>query len=343
MARYGFDAMNGMRYTPAMSQSLTSLTVDGPVATLTLDDGKRNALSPAMFDAIYAAIAEVEKADAALVITGREGVLSAGFDLKVMKKGGLQTVKMLRAGYNLTARLLAFPTPVVIASPGHVYAMGAFMLLSGDYRFGVPGPYTYVANEVALGMPMPRTAIEVMRLRLSPAARERAVVLSEEFSPEEALEAGFIDELVSVEQLLGAAQNKAAALLEKVDLEAHAMRLSDILCMSRRGFIEGYVLQVTGKLEQGTGGPPIGTAPFVECVSNGQIDELERGLFGRHVAACLEDFSDLSVEVFDGVGGVNHASDFLGKAQERSHLIPSRAPRFTHHRKSVTPNLFETL
>ena len=78
---------------------------------------------------------------------------------------------------------------------------------------------------------------------------------------------------------------------------------------------------MTGKLEQGTGGPPIGTAPFVECVSNGQIDELERGLFGRHVAACLEDFSDLSVEVFDGVGGVNHASDFLGKAQERSHLF----------------------
>ena len=201
---------------------LTSLTFDGPVATLTLDDGKRNALSPAMFDAIYAALDKVEKAKAAVVITGREGILSAGFDLKVMKRGGLQTVKMLRAGYGLTARLLAFPAPVVIACPGHAYAMGAFMLLSGDYRFGVPGPYTYVANEVALGIPMPRTAIEVLKLRLDPAARERAVVLSEEFSPEQALEVGFIDALVSPGELLQSAQQKAATLLETLDADSHA-------------------------------------------------------------------------------------------------------------------------
>ena len=187
-----------------------------------MDDGKRNALSPAMFDEIYAALERAEREGAALVITGREGVLSAGFDLKVMKSGGVQAVKMLRAGYALTARLLSFPAPVVIASPGHAYAMGAFMLLSGDYRFGVPGPYTYVANEVAIGLPMPRVACEVLRLRLNPAARERAVVLSEEFSPEEALQVGFVDALVPAERLLDAARDKAAALLN-LDAAAHAL------------------------------------------------------------------------------------------------------------------------
>jgi enoyl-CoA hydratase len=139
-----------------------------------------------------------------------------------MKAGGVQTVKMLRAGYALTARLLSFPTPVVIASPGHAYAMGAFMLLSGDYRFGVPGPYTYVANEVAIGLPMPRVACEVLRLRLNPAARERAVTLSEQFSPEQALEVGFVDALVPAERLLDDARDKAAALLE-LDPHAHAV------------------------------------------------------------------------------------------------------------------------
>jgi enoyl-CoA hydratase len=205
-----------------MGSSLVTLEVDGSVATLTMDDGKRNALSPAMFDEIYAALERAEEQGAAVVITGREGVLSAGFDLKVMKAGGVQAVKMLRAGYALTARLLSFPTPVVIASPGHAYAMGAFMLLSGDYRFGVQGPYTYVANEVAIGLPMPRVACEVLRLRLTPAARERAVTLSEEFSPEQALEVGFIDALVPVDQLLDTARDKAAALLE-LDPEAHAV------------------------------------------------------------------------------------------------------------------------
>jgi enoyl-CoA hydratase len=205
-----------------MASSLVTLEFDRSVATLTMDDGKRNALSPAMFDEIYAALERVEAEGAAVVITGREGVLSAGFDLKVMKSGGVQALKMLRAGYALTARLLSFPRPVVIASPGHAYAMGAFLLLSGDYRLGVPGPYTYVANEVAIGIPMPRVACEVLRLRLNPAARERAVALSEEFSPEQALQVGFIDALVSADQLLGAARQKAAALLE-LDLEAHAL------------------------------------------------------------------------------------------------------------------------
>ncbi len=119
---------------------MVALDIDQSVGTLTMDDGKRNALSPAMFGEIYAALARVEREGAAALITGREGVLSAGFDLKVMKSGGMQAVKMLRAGYALTARLLSFPTPVVIACPGHAYAMGAFMLLSGDCRFGVPGP-----------------------------------------------------------------------------------------------------------------------------------------------------------------------------------------------------------
>jgi enoyl-CoA hydratase len=205
-----------------MGSSLVTLEIDGSVATLTMDDGKRNALSPSMFDEIYAALERAEEQGAAVVITGREGVLSAGFDLKVMKSGGVQAVKMLRAGYALTARLLSFPKPVVIASPGHAYAMGAFLLLSGDYRFGVPGPYTYVANEVAIGLPMPRVACEVLRLRLTPAARERAVILSEEFSPEKAVEVGFVDALVPVDQLLDTARDKAAALLE-LDPEAHAV------------------------------------------------------------------------------------------------------------------------
>jgi enoyl-CoA hydratase len=205
-----------------MATSLVTLDINRSVATLSMDDGKRNALSPAMFDEIYAALERAERERAAVVITGREGVLSAGFDLKVMKAGGVQAVKMLRAGYALTARLLSFPTPVVIASPGHAYAMGAFMLLSGDYRFGIPGQYTYVANEVAIGLPMPRVACEVLRLRLNPAARERAVTLSEQFTPEQALEVGFIDALVPVDQLLDSARDKARALLE-LDPEAHAI------------------------------------------------------------------------------------------------------------------------
>jgi enoyl-CoA hydratase len=69
---------------------------------------------------------------------------------------------------------------------------------------------------------MPRVACEVLRLRLNPAARERAVTLSEQFSPEQALQVGFVDALVPAERLLDDARDKAAALLE-LDPAAHAL------------------------------------------------------------------------------------------------------------------------
>ncbi len=230
-----------------MASSLVSLDIDQSVAMLTMDDGKRNAFSPKMLGEIYDALEQAEDAGAAVVITGREGVLSAGFDLKVMRAGGVKTVQMLRAGYALTARLLSFPTPVVIASPGHAYAMGAFMLLSGDYRFGVPGPYTYVANEVAIGLPMPRVGCEVMRLRLNPAARERAVTLAEAFSPEQALAVGFVDALVPPEQLLTAAREKALALLE-LDSDAHSLSKKRLRAETLRNIRIGLPLDLKDAL-----------------------------------------------------------------------------------------------
>lgn len=230
-----------------MASSLVSLDIDQSVAMLTMDDGKRNAFSPKMLGEIYDALEQAEDAGAAVVITGREGVLSAGFDLKVMRAGGVKTVQMLRAGYALTARLLSFPTPVVIASPGHAYAMGAFMLLSGDYRFGVPGPYTYVANEVAIGLPMPRVGCEVMRLRLNPAARERAVTLAEAFCPEQALAVGFVDALVPPEQLLTAAREKALALLE-LDSDAHSLSKKRLRAETLRNIRIGLPLDLKDAL-----------------------------------------------------------------------------------------------
>ncbi|MGB5696019.1 MAG: enoyl-CoA hydratase-related protein [Polyangiales bacterium] len=94
--------------------------------------------------------------------------------------------------------------------------------MSRKVRFGVPGPYKYVVNEVAIGLPKPRVAREALRLRLTPAARERAVTFSEEFSPEQALQVGFIDALVPTEELLDTARDKAAALL-KLDPAPHAV------------------------------------------------------------------------------------------------------------------------
>lgn len=190
------------------------------VATIRIDDGKRNALSPEVLRGIYAALDRAESDRATVILTGREAVFSAGFDLNVMKRGGANAIRMLRSGYALTARVMAYPHPVIAACNGHSFAMGVFLMLSADYVIGSRGDFRISANEVAIGLTMPRVAAAMLKHRLGPAAFQRAVVLSEQFNPESALGAGFFDELVAPGDLMARAGFHAAEFA-KLDERAH--------------------------------------------------------------------------------------------------------------------------
>jgi len=190
------------------------------VATIRIDDGKRNALSPQVLREIREAFDRAEADHAIVILTGRESVFSAGFDLKVMKRGGADALRMLHAGYSLPARVLAYPRPVIAACNGHVLAMGIFLMLSADYVIGSRGDFRICANEVAIGLTMPRVAAAMLRHRLSPAAFQRAVTLSESFDPGSALEAGFFDKLVDPADLAPVAQS-CAARFKELDPLAH--------------------------------------------------------------------------------------------------------------------------
>ncbi len=191
------------------------------IATVRIDDGKRNALSPAVLGEIYRALDRAESDCASLICTGRDDVFSAGFDLNVMKRGGIEAVRMLKMGYALTARVLAYPHPVVAACNGHVLAMGVFLMLSADYVIGTRGDFKVSANEVAIGLTLPRVAAAMLQHRLTPAAYQRAAVLSEYFDVESAHRAGFFDELVAADELMSRAEDHAG-MLSELDQRAHA-------------------------------------------------------------------------------------------------------------------------
>ena len=199
---------------------IVSYQLDDKIAIITMNDGDKNLMSPTMLDAVNSALDKAKKEATVVIITGHAEILSAGFDLKILKSGAGQTFKMLNDGFALTTRLLSFKTPVVIACPGHAIAMGAFILLSGDYRIGTTGPYKIMANEVAIGLTMPATAIEVCKQRLTPAHFVRAVTQSEEYNPASAVEAGFLDRVVAPEQLLEEAK-KEALRLSTLDTNAY--------------------------------------------------------------------------------------------------------------------------
>ena len=200
--------------------------VHDAVATITLDDGKVNALSPAMQTAIGSALDRAETDIAAgtvkaVVLAGNERVFSGGFDLSVFASGDADAGHaMLAGGFELAIRTLTFPTPVVMAATGPAIAMGSFLLLSGDHRVGSEKSRCQ-ANEVAIGMTLPVAALEIMRARLTAPAFSRAVSVAAVFAGDAAIAAGWLDEIVERDAVLARAQEVAAEYAATLHLKSH--------------------------------------------------------------------------------------------------------------------------
>jgi enoyl-CoA hydratase/carnithine racemase len=231
---------------------LVTYDYDDGVATITLDDGKVNVLSPAMLAGVNGALDRAQAAGAVVVLSGRPGIFSAGFDLDVLRGGGDAGLGMVRDGFELGVRLLSFPRPVVLACTGHAIAMGSFLLLCADYRVGAAGAFKFQANEVAIGLALPRTAIEICRQRLTPAHLHRVIALSEVYGPDNAVEAGWLDRVVDAGDLAKVAADTARALAT-LDAEAHTIakerEREGALALIRATFDQDYAALTTTRVD----------------------------------------------------------------------------------------------
>jgi enoyl-CoA hydratase len=189
----------------------TQVRIEDGIAWIRLDDGKVNALSTGMIGEVREALDAAECAGAVAVLSGREGIFSAGFDLRTFERGRDASVEMVRAGAELILRLLAFPRPVLAVCTGHAYPMGAFLMLSADVRFGAAGPWRIGLNEVAIGLTVPGFAVELARHRLTPPGFAR-ITTAALFAPEEALRHGYLDRVVDAAGLAGAVREEATRL-----------------------------------------------------------------------------------------------------------------------------------
>ena len=202
-----------------MTTTRTRYELTDGIATITMDDGKVNAVAPDMSAELLAHFDRAEADEAKVVVlAGREQTLSAGFDLRVEPAGW---PAMMAAGARLSARMLSFPRPVVVACPGNAIAMGAFLLLSADYRVGAAGDGRIGLNEVAIGLTLPWFAIEIARHRLARPDFDRCTVTGVLLDPVGARAASFLDEVVPAEDLAPAAL-AAAQQLATVNAVAHA-------------------------------------------------------------------------------------------------------------------------
>ena len=199
---------------------LINLDIQNNIATITLNNGKVNAISHQVIEEINIALDQAQAANAVVILTGQTGIFSGGFDLKTMKESSESAVELVTAGSTLSRRMLSFPFPIIGVCNGHAIAKGAFLLLSCDYRIGSLGHFKIGLNEVAIGMTMHQAGIEIARNRLPINYVNRSVINAELFSPEAAVLAGFLDTLVEPDQLMLMA-NKIANQLLTLNMQAH--------------------------------------------------------------------------------------------------------------------------
>lgn len=187
-------------------------TVEDGVAIVRLDDGKVNVVSHRVIERLHAALDTALDEAGAVAIVGREGKLSAGFDLTEMTAGIDSARALVGAGGRLLMRLFTHPQPVAVAVTGHALAAGALLVLSCDARIGAEGPAKIGLNETAIGMPLPQYAIELAQARLHPAHLTRAAIQAEIYDPTGAVAAGYLDRVVPAADCAIAAIDEARRL-----------------------------------------------------------------------------------------------------------------------------------
>jgi enoyl-CoA hydratase len=189
--------------------------LSGDVVILRIDDGKANALDPAIIDALHTGLDRADKEAAAVLLTGRPGRFSAGFNLGVLREGGLDAARgLVTAGAELAVHIARHTAPVVIACNGHALAMGAVLLLAADLRIGASGDFKIGFNEVAIGMTAPVFLVEFARERLSKRHLQRATVQAEMYSPESAVDAGFLDRVLAPDDLFAGSLEESHRLAQ---------------------------------------------------------------------------------------------------------------------------------
>jgi enoyl-CoA hydratase len=207
--------------TPTSSDGLVSYACDDAISTITMDDGRVNVLTITMLQALHEAFDQAERDGTVVLLSGRPGCFSAGFDLGTLREAPERARELLVLGATMAERILSFPAPVVASCTGHALPAGAFLLMAADTRIGAEGPFKLGLNEVRIGLTLPWFAVALARHRLTPAAFDRAAVTGALLDPRAALEAGLLDTVVAPEDVAAAARAAAEDLIG-VDRAAHA-------------------------------------------------------------------------------------------------------------------------
>jgi enoyl-CoA hydratase len=173
--------------------------VNDGIAEVVMDRPKVNALDTQLLKELAQGMAEAAEDDAVrgALLRGEGRAFSAGLDLKEVARrasGGIE--EFLQCLDETLNACFCFPKPLAVPLSGHAIAGGMVIALTADYVALGRGEQKLGLSELAVGVPFPRTAFEIVRLGLPPRGLRRFVYEADSFGPQEAFELGFGDVLV---------------------------------------------------------------------------------------------------------------------------------------------------
>lgn len=201
----------------------------GNVREIRLARPPANALETEMLGALIGALrAAPDAGAAAIVLSGRPGMFSAGLDVPLLlQQTRAQMLEFWRQFFGAQQAIAASPVPVVAALTGHSPAGGAVLAMQCDYRVMADGKYKIGLNEVQVGLyPGPIIHGALKRL-VGVRQAERLLSGGLLLTAAEALSVGFVDRLVPETEVVATALEwaRSMAALPPRAL-AHTRRLS---------------------------------------------------------------------------------------------------------------------
>lgn len=204
------------------------------ITELRLDRPPVNALNPALVGELDGAIAaQVDDGARAIVISGREGLFSAGLDvpeLLTLDESGMR--EFWQSLFGLLERIARSPVPIVTALTGHSPAGGTVIALFADYRVQAQGDFRLGLNEVQVGLVVPPVIHRALVRLIGAYPAERHLVAGEMIPAAAAHELGMVDELVAPAEVV---ERSVAWCRSLLGLPQHAMAATRQLCRAELG------------------------------------------------------------------------------------------------------------
>lgn len=170
----------------------------GPIREIKLNRAPVNALNPEFVRALTGALKDAGQSSRAVVLSGREGMFSAGLDVPSLLQLDRNAMSEFWGDFcALLETIGKMPVPTVAAITGHSPAGGAVMALFCDYRIMADGRFKIGLNETQVGLMLPAFIHGALVRLIGDHKAERLIVSGALVGPGQAMQAGLVDEVAA--------------------------------------------------------------------------------------------------------------------------------------------------